>query len=461
MATQRNLPPNLPVSNDNPVVTWNWLKKVWTWIQGATNPAISQTTSFTADLTHYYYPCTDGTFVTLPPASSCLGKQYLFKKTNAVVGAGVQISAVGADLIDGVAFRTLTAKYETLGIISDGISTWHVTTYGGSSSPISPAQYNFIINGGMEVAQRATIAAPLVATGFVYGSVDRWKWASTGSNNPSAGTFQQVTSAYAQSGYACQMTGITQAGANAGFAFTQMIESKEATKLVGRTCSAQISVFQNTGSTQTFFLGLYSANAVDNFAAVTLISSVSVSVPSSATTPTTIKLENVAMGACGNGIQFYLNSTVGAMTTKNFTFYDASLTEGYTVPVRYPYALFADEYNRCRRYFQKSFPYPQPPVSNVGNGQGGINYYVTNAGAGVLHAETLRYSPAMITLPTLTFFNPGAAGAAWRNFTAVANSGAGGTPGPGDAGSAISNTQVVGDLVGHQLVIHFIADADF
>jgi hypothetical protein len=83
-------------------------------------------------------------------------------------------------------------------------------------------------------------------------------------------------------------------------------------------------VYQATGGTINYTIYINKANSADNFSGVTSISTSSAQ-PADTATSTNIKLENVSMGACGNGIEIIIKVECGAVTLKNFQFTELQL----------------------------------------------------------------------------------------------------------------------------------------
>jgi len=83
-------------------------------------------------ITDYYIGVTDLTVsrtMTIPLASACYnGQVFLFKdETGTCSGAKkIILLASGADTIDGAANQDLTAKWISVGIVSDGVSQFFV-----------------------------------------------------------------------------------------------------------------------------------------------------------------------------------------------------------------------------------------------------------------------------------------------------------------------------------------------
>lgn len=85
-------------------------------------PLVTVTTGTTLDHTHYAVR-TDATAgvvaITLPAASSCVGRVYVVKKVDGS-GNAVNVTAAGLDTIDGAAFVALASQYNKTTVISNG-----------------------------------------------------------------------------------------------------------------------------------------------------------------------------------------------------------------------------------------------------------------------------------------------------------------------------------------------------
>lgn len=118
----------LPQATDqDSFTTWNWLKKLQTWLTGMFNPNVSSTGSFTLGA-NFFYPVDTSAgdvTVTLPLAKNSLGKMYYIKKIDFQPNK-VIITPNVADTIDaGIATTTILNYWGScVGLISDGISTW-------------------------------------------------------------------------------------------------------------------------------------------------------------------------------------------------------------------------------------------------------------------------------------------------------------------------------------------------
>jgi hypothetical protein len=311
---------------------------------------------------------------------------------------------------------------------------------------------NLLIDGECQVAQGA---AATLTTAAQYALVDMWAaWASGGAVTAGAIT-QSVAVAGMSTQYALAVAGVTLTGSGQ-ISIRQRIESKRARDLVNDTASFSCAVRHGNAAAVPVVVVIRKANAVDSFGGTTVINT---SAPQNAAVGgiTTIAVENVAMGNCGNGIEVEVQLQMGACTGSFVQFADAQLVQGSTAPAFVP-TPFDDALRAVQRYFQKSFPYATAPASASGIQIGMLTRYAIQAGA-VLSGAYLPLAGRMRAQPTLTFFNPISNNANWRNFTLGTDSGAAGGTAIGEQATTVSHTQVAGDAVGNQCGIHWTADA--
>lgn len=207
---------------------------------------------------------------------------------------------------------------------------------------------NRIINGGMQVAQRGNVA--LANNTQVYGGADRWICA-IGNFTTASGTAGQIggqpTTSFS-TGCLQSIQSFTSTGS--GFVqFRQRIEVLNSYSLNGKTVTVSGTAYQDTGSTQSFDVALFKANAADNFATTTVISS---STKSAANGTVTNFTATTTLGStdASNGIELVINFTaVGAVTNKNFYIGDIQLEVGSVATTfeQRPYGL---ELALCQRY---------------------------------------------------------------------------------------------------------------
>lgn len=155
-------------------------------------------------------------------------------------------------------------------------------------------------------------------------------------------------------------------------------------------------------------------------------------------------------------------SQVNAMQVNNdrFALTRASLQVGSaTIPLD---ADFNTELLRCQRYYWHTFAYGTRPQQNLGAAArlSPIAYRpdlggVSASGVEVKHAVDMRAAP------TVTYYNPDAANANWRNLTAAADSGAAASVAAlsGTKSTYVENPQVAGDNSSDNLVVAAEFDA--
>jgi hypothetical protein len=131
-------------------------------------------------------------------------------------------------------------------------------------------------------------------------------------------------------------------------------------------------------------------------------------------------------------------------------------------PTDFEVRHFATELQLCQRYFWKTFPYATPVAQNSGTVAGALAYIVHVGGGTAFDSVPVHFPCPMRAAPTVTFYNPNAANAKWRNTNLAADSStsAAGTLALGDRGFTAQNQQVAGDLAGHTIVVHAAADAE-
>ena len=119
---------------------------------------------------------------------------------------------------------------------------------------------------------------------------------------------------------------------------------------------------------------------------------------------------------------------------------------------------FAAELELCRRYARKSFPLATAPAQNAGLA-GAIGYYVNTAGISA-DGVYVPFDPPMRVAPTMTFYNPSAANALWRNEDDIGDSGAASAVNTSEAGVLVESAQVSTDGTGERCSLHYLAESD-
>lgn len=256
------------------------------------------------------------------------GGSYTTKSATADVASQYAFDYIRAHTVQG---SNMTISY------SGG--SWTFSSSGGGGGTASS---NGIINGECLIAQGFNTS---ISGSPQFGPVDRIAvWAS--GTAITAGSIVQNTSGSVGQGLSVGVTNATITGTGIVYARYRM-ESRDSIRYKNKSCSFSCRVYQNTGGAITYTITIRKANAVNTFTAVTDISSGSASV--SNTTDTLIKLENVSMGDCSNGIEIEVKGACGAVTTKNFEFGEFIFDVGATAPTFY-YRDAEDILPRCYRY---------------------------------------------------------------------------------------------------------------
>lgn len=116
------------------------------------------------------------------------------------------------------------------------------------------------------------------------------------------------------------------------------IGSREALRLSNKTVSISAALRQESGLTATTTIALYSANAVDNFSAVTLIGSVASSTTSGVNT--SIEYAGLALTDVSNGLELVIKTQPGAsFSTKDFYLTDIKIEVAATASTFVPPAF--------------------------------------------------------------------------------------------------------------------------
>jgi hypothetical protein len=182
---------------------------------------------------------------------------------------------------------------------------------------------NFILNGGMRVASAAAVTA---TTSYLEGQV---LGVFGKVANVTAGTMTQVQDNDYVSGYTSAFSGVSTDNAAATVDAQFRIESKDCFGLINQPAVFFCQVEHDVGSAVNYTITVSAANAVDDFSAITTISSGSaVSVASG--TKTRIELAVADLGDVSNGIAITISAACGVVTTKEFKIGEAQLQKGFS-----------------------------------------------------------------------------------------------------------------------------------
>jgi hypothetical protein len=212
----------------------------------------------------------------------------------------------------------------------------------GPSTSAFGAGRNRIINGGMEFDQRnngAFKTIPASTTNFY--TLDRWACYVSGS---STSDVQRVIGGLNNSKL-LQFNGT--AGVTGADVYTR-IESQNIKDLAGKSVTISFDIADST--MPTVQVSVYSANAVDNFSAVTLVQAVG-SIPITSTL-TRHSVQINLNAACANGIEVQFN--YGAKVSGTTKLGRVQLEEGsVATPFSTAGGSYGAELALCQRYYQQ------------------------------------------------------------------------------------------------------------
>ena len=249
---------------------------------------------------------------------------------------------------------------------------------------------NAIINGGMQVAQRA---APTITDTPQYGQADRFVAYISGGTSIS-GTISQGADAQFKSGYRLWLAGLSYTSGT--WAIQQRIESFNSIGLNGSTVTVSFKLYHDFGSSRTVDVSLAEANAVDDFSSVTGIATVYTSPALTSGAYSNVSCSFV-IGASDatNGILLQIaDSSATTVSAKNLIIGDVQLEIG---PVATPFERrpIGTELALCQRYY-----YVGLPANLIGMVQS-----TTTVVFGKSLPVTMRTSPTLTTTGTVTIFH--------------------------------------------------------
>ncbi len=333
-------------------------------------------------------------------------------------------------------------------------------TYGKLASNLLSSGRNMLANGSGTIAQRPAYIASVSGT-YGYGAADHWAGAITGSTV--SGTFTALaTSQIAGAFQNVRWISITTTGSGIVY-FRQRIEARDTYRFLGKALYFNCLMQHNVGTTQTAQVTIKHATVLNDFTATTLIeTSATVSVATG--TDVNVGASFAAIAASNkNGLEIEISLTVGAVTNKSVWLANAQL-EIYngSGASSFEYLPYEVELLRCQRYYWSTFPSGTAPAQNCGSNVGAILKIKEGADATFDTSENVRFPVQMFAIPTVTFYNPGAANSKWRNITDAADSGASST---GENlsyhGFTAINAGAAGDTEGtDHLAVHITAEAE-
>lgn len=318
---------------------------------------------------------------------------------------------------------------------------------------------NILLNGAMDVSQRFVATTSTLAAVKGY-TLDRWQGQSgVGS---SAG-FSQITGiGLNQFEHALRVQRTAGNTATTTIYLAQSLETIDTYQMQGQTITLsfwaraganysallnllQATITTGTGTDENVLIGYTgSSSIVTNFNITNnwIRYQVSLSVPATATEL---------------GLVFTFNPSGTAGTNDYFDVTGVQIELSPSAS-NYDFRPFVETYQKCLRYYQKTFGYPFVPAQNTSNGNY-VAFIATIAGATNNYSGTVLYPVAMRQTPTATLYNPYAANANIRNVTqssdfTITNSGA------GVLAIRPYGTAPVGTLVGDLCAVHYSLDAE-
>lgn len=308
---------------------------------------------------------------------------------------------------------------------------------------------NVLCNGGFDVIQRAAAALTNITspstTNRVY-SADRWGFTVGNATTPQ---FQQVDTLGApETGIVARYYGLYKQLTNAAkIALTQVVESGGTAPLRGRVVRFQCKMRLLTGSNRTVQLGLINNTGTadaptagwisafnGNGVSPTLGASLAFIAPNVSPTGDggTIGADSMQCPLTSTWARFSCVFTVPTTaknvmpviwSTNTFAANDdlliteCGLYDGPEINDWIPLGPTL-ELERCQRFYCKTFPIGTVPVANSNNGV--VKWGVGVAGAVAGAWGGWRFPVRMAKAPTVTLFNPAAAGGQVRQFSATA-----------------------------------------
>lgn len=348
---------------------------------------------------------------------------------------------------------------------------------------------NVIINGGFEVWQRGSADVAAIATLTFH--PDRWRYFKFGSvvhTSKRSTTVPGASVSGVMSRYSWNLS-CTTGAAPAAADFCHVSQSLEGNKFRGiyfaRTCTlsfwvrasktGNLPVTLRTNSAANSCVKRVTINAANTWErkTVTFPAGIQSGVNPDENTAMTLhfglhigsnfqtSIANDGVWISGSALGFTTGDTNFALNASDEFFIALVQLEPGSVATPYQFRPFDMELFQCQRYFWKTMPYGIAAVQNCGSTFGAITYRANVAGVSaansvrVAYPRTMRFSP-----PVITFMNPNAANALWRNITDNADSGAATAIGATAESFTAGNAQVATDGVGETLAIHAVCDAD-
>jgi len=253
---------------------------------------------------------------------------------------------------------------------------------------------NRIINGQMQIAQRATSATITAAATIAnsYSTVDRFYVYSTGANVTAA----QV----AGSGATKNRLQITGAASVTAVGIGQRIEANNSYDLAGSTATLSADLAISATLTTVTWTASY-ANTADTFGTVSSNTNTQIATGTFTVTPTVTNFnaQITIPAAATTGIQILF--TVGALTAGlTWTVGNVQLEKGSTA-TGFDYRPLGTELALCQRYYTKSYEYSTVPGTSTQLGLVGGAVGLSSLGGSI----SIPFFTQMRILPNMLFWD--------------------------------------------------------
>jgi hypothetical protein len=399
--------------------------------------------------------------------------------TSVVVSVEVTSDFTGAVYCDNAYVYVVPSSMTTA---ARALLTYASTGDRSISIPTNPTLRNRIINGGMRIDQR-NAGATIAASGM---SCDRHEWAAT---TGGAFTIGQSTTT-PPTGFT-HLTRVTCTSADASIAAADRLYMRHKIEgsmmrdfIFGSTAAKAVTLSFWVRST---LVGIYTgslSNGTRSYPFEYTISAAStwekkvitLSGDTTGTWATDTSAGLIVTLALMIGSNFYGGSTGawnasdyrGTSNQVNFMSSSTSRTWDLTglqleigsFPTDFDYRTDPAELALCQRYYEKTFNLSVAAAQNSNSGLGPLLYRAMVAGTAGANGQAWKFAVNKRTTPTMTYFNPRAANAKWRNESDGADSGTAATQYAGESMVFVENPQVAGDGVGEFLIVHAQADAE-
>lgn len=348
--------------------------------------------------------------------------------------------------------------------VSDGTNVYMTSYMRADGTPIASTGGGFknsFINGAFNIWQRNVSYA--LSTSGVYGSADRWLSYMSAS---AAGIANRDTSVPSNLGFQYSM----KLGRNSGSSLTgqitlvQALETVNSIPLAGRqvTFSYYAKAGANYSGAASQVAGyLYSGTGTDQAASGGWTGeTLQINATGTLTTSWQRFQGTVTLPSSVTQLraQFFYNGVGTAGADDNVYITGVQLEPG-AVATAFDHRNFGLEFELCRRYFFKTFAYATVPAQAVGLSTGEYRFMAGKAGA-LSNTGYYPFSPRMRTVNSVTFYNPVAANAQVRDYTAAGDCSASTSGSTNEVGTALNCTGNAGTAVGNVLGIHFTVDAE-